>query len=458
MNIENKNVLILGLGISGVSTAKALDKLKANIIINDSKNKNELEQHIDNLKNIDIDYRLGHNNPNLKDIDLIIKSPGIKNSVPIIQDAIKDNIEVVTDIELGYRLFKNKFIAITGTNGKTTTTTLVGKIFKEANITAHITGNIGVGILWELVNSKEEDYFIIEASSFQLENTYFFKPNISAIINFKPDHLDWHGNYMNYKNSKTKVIKNQDEKDFAILNYDDLEVRKLSDSTKSKVIYFSQKEKLSRGIFINCGHIVYSDGIKSINIIKLDDIKIPGKHNVENIMTSIGICLAANIDINNIKNSISNFQGVSHRLEFVDEIDGVKYYNDSKATNVDASIQAINAIKRNIVLIAGGYNKDSSYEELIKVSKGKIDNLILLGQTANEIKKVAEKYDIENIHMVNNMKEAVYKAYNLSNSNSTVLLSPACASWDMYNNYEERGDEFKNMVKSIRRNHNGQKG
>lgn len=457
MNIENKNILILGLGVSGVASAKALNILKANVIISDSKSENELKKYIDQLKNINIKYYLEINNINLDNIDLIVKSPGIKNSVPIIQSAIKKNIEVVTDVELGYRLFDNKFIAITGTNGKTTTTTLVGKVFEEAGITAHITGNIGVGILWELVNSKKEDFFIIEASSFQLENTRFFKPNISAIINLKPDHLDWHGNYENYKKSKCKIFKNQDRNDFTILNYDDLEVRDLENQTKSKVIFFSGREKLNKGIFINCNNIVYSDGIKNINIVKLEDIKMPGKHNIENIMTAIGVALACDIDINSLRKSITEFEGVEHRLEFVDEIEGVRYYNDSKGTNIDASIQAIKSIKEPIILIAGGYDKNSSYDEFIESFDGKVSALILLGQTAYEIRKSAQKYDIENIYMVNNMKEAVEKAYSLAEYKSNVLLSPASASWGMYNNYAERGDDFKNMVKNIRRDHNDQK-
>ncbi|MGO1528251.1 MAG: UDP-N-acetylmuramoyl-L-alanine--D-glutamate ligase [Senegalia sp. (in: firmicutes)] len=457
MNIENKNILILGLGVSGVASAKALNKLKANITINDSKAKEELEKHIEELNNIDIRYCLGVNNINLDNIDLIVKSPGIKNSVPIIQDAIKKDIEVITDIELGYRLFKNKIIAITGTNGKTTATTLVGRIFKDAGINAHISGNIGIGILWELVNSKKEDIFIIEASSFQLENTYDFKPNISTIINLKSDHLDWHGNYENYKNAKMKIFKNQDENDFTILNYDDLEVRELEKQIKSKTVFFSGREKLKNGIFIDCNNIVYSDGFKNINIIKLDDIKIPGKHNIENIMTAIGIALAFDIDINSIRKTISEFEGVEHRLEFVDEIENVRYYNDSKGTNIAASIQAIKSLDGPIILIAGGYDKNSTYDEFIEAFDGKISALILLGQTASKIKKSAEKYDIKNIYIVNNMKEAVNKAYSLAGYKSNVLLSPASASWGMYNNYAERGDDFKNRVKNLRRNLNDQK-
>lgn len=454
MNIKDKNILILGLGISGVATAKALDKLGANIVINDSKDEKDLEKYITELKNINVKYLLGSNEVDLNNIDLIVKSPGIRNSVPIIKNAIANNIEVITDIELGYRLFDNKFIAITGTNGKTTTTTLVGKVFNEDNKVAHVTGNIGVGILWELVNSSEDDYFIVETSSFQLENTVEFKPDVSAIINIKPDHIDWHGNYENYINAKAKIFKNQNENDYTILNYDDEDVRKLKDKVHSKIIWFSEKEKLEKGIFIDCNHIVYSDGIKNINIIDINDIKVP----IQNIMTTIGISLAMDVDINNLRKSISSFEGLEHRLEFVDEINGVRYYNDSKGTNPDASIQAIKALNPPIVLIAGGYDKNSEYDEFIEAFNDKVSALILLGETKNIIRRVAEDKGIENIYMVNDMKEAVKKASALSTPGSSVLLSPASASWDMYSNYEMRGNDFKNLIQDIRRIHNAQKG
>ncbi|MBS4535413.1 UDP-N-acetylmuramoyl-L-alanine--D-glutamate ligase [Clostridium sp. D2Q-14] len=458
MNIKDKNILVLGLGISGVSTAKALNKLGANIIINDSKDEKELRRYIDELKNINIQYLLGTNDINLNNIDLIIKSPGIKNSVPIIKKAIKNDIEVITDIELGYRLFSNKFVAITGTNGKTTTTTLVGKVFKEDGKVTHVSGNIGVGILWELVNSNEEDYFIIETSSFQLENTVEFKPDVSVIINIKPDHIDWHGNYENYINAKAKIFKNQDERDYIVLNYDDADVRKLENKIKANIIWFSQNNKLEKGIFIDCNHIVYSDGVKSINIIGLKDIKIPGKHNIENIMATIGISLVMNLDINNLRKSITSFYGVEHRLEFVEEIGFVRYYNDSKGSNPAASIQAIKALEAPIVLIAGGYDKNSDYQEFVNSFNGKVSSLILLGETKYKIAQLAKEQGFENIYMVNDMEEAVNKAYTIATFGGNVLLSPASASWDMYDNYEIRGNDFKNLVKHIRRIHNAKKG
>jgi len=258
--------------------------------------------------------------------------------------------------------------------------------------------------------------------------------------------------------SKAKIFQNQDENDYAILNYDDEDVKKLKDKVHSKIIWFSQNKKLEKGIFIDCNNIVYSDGIKNIIIINIDDIKIPGKHNIQNIMTTIGIALAMDIDINNLRKTISSYEGVEHRLEYVENINGVKYYNDSKGTNPDASIQAVKALDSPIILIAGGYDKNSEYDEFVDSFNNKVASLILLGETKHKIKKIAKEKGIENIHVVNDMKEAINKAYAIATPGSNVLLSPASASWDMYSNYEIRGNEFKNLIYDIRRIHNAQKG
>lgn len=458
MNVKNKNILVLGLGISGVATAKALNKLGANVLISDNKSEEQLKEYMKQIKDIDIDYILGSNDVKLSNIDLIVKSPGIKNNIPIIQKAIDMNIEVITDIEIGYRLFNNKIIAITGTNGKTTTTTLVGEIFNNTEQKVHVTGNIGVGLLWELVNSAEDDIFVIETSSFQLDNTKEFKPKISAITNITPDHIDWHGNFENYVKAKKKIFKNQDEKDYTILNYDDKELRNIPDTLKSNIIWFSQENKLQKGIFILDNHIVYSDGKKTIAIVNINDIKVPGRHNIENIMTAVAISLASDVDLNIIRKTITEFEGIEHRLEFVDDIDGTKYYNDSKGTNPVSSIKAIEALEYPIVLIAGGYDKGSDYSEFIDSFKGKVKDVILLGETKEKISEAALKIGFNNIYFVSNMNEAVNKSFEISKRGTNVLLSPACASWDMYESYEKRGIDFKNCVSNIRRLHNAKKG
>ncbi len=450
-SIKNKNILVLGLGISGVSTVKALNELKANIIVSDIKSKEELSDYLKELRNIDINYKLGTNNVNLDKIDLIVKSPGIPLDLKIVKQALSLGIEVITDLELTYRLFNNQIIALTGTNGKTTTTTLVGEMFKQANINCKIAGNIGVGILWEAVNSSPKDIFVVEASSFQLESTKHFKPCISVIINITPDHIKWHKNFNNYVNAKKKILVNQDINDYTILNYDDKICRSLGTDTDSNVLFFSKREQLAKGVYLQDGMIVINDGKKESSIMKCDEISILGEHNLENALASVCVGWALGLNNNHITTTLKKFKGVEHRLEYVSTIDEISFYNDSKGTNPDSSINAIKALKSPIVLIAGGYDKGSNFDSFIQSFDGKVKSLILLGQTAKKIETTAIKKGFKNIYIVDTMQEAVRKAYEVSKANTNVLLSPACASWGMYKNFEERGRHFKELVKIVRR-------
>lgn len=451
MYLKNKRVLVLGLGISGLSTVKALDSLESQIIVYDSKTEIELKDFFNEISDIHIEKWLNKKEIYLENIDLIVKSPGIPPTSEILLEAYRQNIEVITDIELAYRISPTeKIIAITGTNGKTTTTTLVGEIIKKANYNIHLAGNIGVGILWDMVNAKADDVFVIEASSFQLENTVSFRPQISLILNITPDHLDWHGSLEHYIDSKKKIFQNQTEKDFTILNYDDPIIRKMADDLKSNIIWFSVNEKLNKGIYIDGEEIVINDGENIIKVMTYKDIKILGKHNLENVLGSIGICYAMDIDMKTIAQSIREFKGVEHRIEYVTNINGISFYNDSKGTNPESTIKAIEAIDSPIILIAGGYNKGSEFDNLVKSFNNKIKGLVLLGETKEKIKQAAEKAGIINIHLVEDMKEAVKLSYSLGESEDNILLSPACASWGMYNNFEERGQDFKNAVYALK--------
>lgn len=451
MYLKNKRVLVLGLGISGLSTVKALDSLESQIIVYDSKTEIELKDFFNEISDIHIEKWLNKKEIYLENIDLIVKSPGIPPTSEILLEAYRQNIEVITDIELAYRISPTeKIIAITGTNGKTTTTTLVGEIIKKANYNIHLAGNIGVGILWDMVNAKADDVFVIEASSFQLENTVSFRPQISLILNITPDHLDWHGSLEHYIDSKKKIFQNQTEKDFTILNYDDPIIRKMADDLKSNIIWFSVNEKLNKGIYIDGEDIVINDGENIIKVMTYKDIKILGKHNLENVLGSIGICYAMDIDMKTIEQSIREFKGVEHRIEYVTNINGISFYNDSKGTNPESTIKAIEAIDSPIILIAGGYNKGSEFDNLVKSFNNKIKGLVLLGETKEKIKQAAEKAGIINIHLVEDMKEAVKLSYSLGESEDNILLSPACASWGMYNNFEERGQDFKNAVYALK--------
>lgn len=447
MYLKNKKVLVLGLGISGLSTVKALDKLGAQIVVSDTKTEEELSSFFENIKDINVEKHINTNNLPLDNIDLIIKSPGILPDAAIIKEANSKNIEVITDIELAYRISPtDKLITITGTNGKTTSTALIGEIFKKANHNTYIAGNIGVGILWDVVNASDNDVFVIEASSFQLENTIYFKPKVSLITNITPDHLNWHGSFDNYIISKKKVFKNQDENDYTILNYEDPILRTFKDEINSKIIWFSTKEQLNEGVCIEEEYIVIKHGGKTHKVLPYKDLKIIGKHNLENALGCVAVAWAMNIEIDTISEVLKEFSGVEHRIEFVKEINGIYFYNDSKGTNPDSTIKAIEAVDSPIILIAGGYNKGSQFNELISSFNGKVKELILLGETKEIIKNAAIEENFYNIHLVETMSQAVKLAYELGKEKDNILLSPACASWGMYSNFEERGRDFKNAV------------
>ncbi|HAE92788.1 MAG TPA: UDP-N-acetylmuramoyl-L-alanine--D-glutamate ligase [Tissierella sp.] len=451
MYLKNKKVLVFGLGISGLSTVKALHKLGAQIIVCDSKTKDELKDFFDKIKDIYVEKHLNTNELPLEDIDLIVKSPGIPPTAPILVNAQEKNIEVITDIELAYRISPtDNIIAITGTNGKTTTTTLVGEIFKKANCNTYVAGNIGVGILWDMVNANKDDVFVIEASSFQLENTIYFKPKVSLVTNIAPDHLNWHGSLDNYILSKKKIFKNQDKYDYTVLNYEDKTLREIQNEVNSNIIWFSANQKLDNGVFIDGDYIVLKDGQNLSKILPYRQLKILGKHNLENALGAIAISWAMGIELEIIAEVLREFPGVEHRIEYVKTIKGISFYNDSKGTNSDSTIKAIEALESPIILIAGGYDKGAEFDELILSFNGKVKELILLGSTKEKIKETAINNGFNNVHLVENMKEAVKLAYNCGEEKDNILLSPACASWDMYNNFEERGQDFKDAVYGLK--------
>ncbi len=450
MDLSNSRVLVLGLGITGLSTVKALHKLNAQIIVSDSKKEEELEDFFQKIDGIFVEKYLNTIDIPLEDIDLIIKSPGIMPTNPIILNARNRNIEVITDIELAYRISPtDNIIAITGTNGKTTTTALVGEIFKKAKYKTYLAGNIGVGILADMINAEKEDVFVVEASSFQLEDTIHFKPRVSLITNITPDHLDWHSTLDNYIGAKKKVFKNQGKNDYTVLNFEDTFLRQFEEEIDSKLIWFSANSVLDKGVFVEGDYIVIKDENINERVIPTGELKILGKHNLENALASVAIACAMGVDLSSIREVLKEFPGVEHRIEYVKEIRGIAFYNDSKGTNPDSTIKAIEALNGPIILIAGGYDKGSDFDDLIKSFNGKVKDLILMGETKEKIKETALKLNFINVHLVDNMKEAVNLAYKLGKEKDNVLLSPACASWDMYNSFEERGKDFKNAVYNL---------
>jgi len=283
-----------------------------------------------------------------------------------------------------------------------------------------------------------------------LESTYDLKPKVAVITNIKPDHLNWHGSFDNYIKAKLKICKNQDSKDYSVLNFEDEVIRKNIDKFNSNIIFFSSKNQLDEGIFIKNEKIVYKSKEDTRDIIKLDEVNIPGEHNIENIMAAIGVAISLKLSINIVKNSIIDFKGVEHRLELVESsIRNVKFYNDSKGTNPDSTIKAVEALKENIIIILGGYDKDSNFNELVQTFNNKVKYAVILGETKNKIAKTLEKSNFTNYKIVDNLEEAVMEAYINSQEGYKILLSPACASWDMYSSFEKRGTHFKSIIKKL---------
>ncbi|GKX29076.1 UDP-N-acetylmuramoylalanine--D-glutamate ligase [Vallitalea longa] len=445
MELRDKNILVIGMALSGISAAKLCLEKKANVTVYDGKSK---EQLIDSIKLLDdfkpkfifgdFDYTI------LNDTDLIIISPGVPLDLPFVKKAYELNIPVWSEIELSYRFCESDIVAITGTNGKTTTTTLVGQIMESYYDSTYVVGNIGIPFSQIVCRTNEDSKVIAEISSFQLETIHEFAPRVSAILNITPDHLNRHKTYENYINAKLRITENQTKDDFCILNYDNEICRDLVNKITCNVYFFSKESfEYEKGVYIKNGLLCTNINNKEEKIIDVTEL---GEHNVENIMAAVAITLCMNVPLNVIKDVIKNFKGVAHRVEYVTTIKGVKYFNDSKATNEDAAINGIKSMKSNTILIGGGMDKGSSYDDWIKAFDNKVRGLILFGETAHKIENAARENGFNEIYQVDTLEEAVYKAYSLAKSGENVLLSPACASWDMFKNFEERGNLFKQCV------------
>lgn len=446
--LEGKKVLIVGMGKSGIAAAQALLKLGAVVSVYDNKSEEEMDPSlIQYFKNKNTSCYFGIAPEDVTDLDMVVMSPGVPLNIPFILEAKNAGTEIIGELEIAYRVGNGRYVAITGTNGKTTTTTLVGKIFKDAGRWTYVVGNVGVAVISKAMSTKKEDWLVTETSSFQLETTKYFKPEVSALLNITPDHMDRHKTLENYAAAKAKIFQNQEASDYFIVNGDDAECMKLVTTCKAKVVPFSRKQILDFGCFVLDHRIVIRDEQGNlIDICGEDELKIPGAHNLENALAAAAIAFFAGIEAQVIGQTLKNFEGVEHRLEFSGEVDGIRFVNDSKGTNPDASIKAIEAMQGGIVLIAGGYDKDSDFTEFVNAFGDKVKHLILLGKTAPKIKAAAEAIGFHHIIMAKDMEQCVREGYRLAQSGDTVLLSPACASWDMYTCFEQRGEHFKSCV------------
>lgn len=450
MNIKKAKglkALVVGLGISGKAAVAMLNSEGARTDMYDARETAAARKLADEGEYSHISF--GDRPSNVKGYDLVVLSPGISPQKDYVKEAEADGAEIIGELELAYRYGKGKYVAITGTNGKTTTTTLIYDIYKAAGLKAELAGNIGVAVAPKSMYCDEDTYLITECSSFQLETTKEFKPHISVILNVTPDHLDRHGSFENYAKAKAKVFANQTKDDFCIYNNNDEVCRKLMEDCPATAIPFSDTEELERGAFVKDGNIVIRDGSADQVVCGADELLILGRHNLQNALAAAAAAHFGGIPADVTAEVLRTFKGIKHRMQDCGTIDGVKYVNDSKGTNPDAAVKAITSYK-NIVLIAGGYDKKGSFDEFVKSFEGRVKALVLMGVTAPAIREAAEKTGFTNIYDVNNMREAVKKSAELAQPGDTVLLSPACASWDMYKNFELRGDDFIRNVEELR--------
>ncbi len=380
--------------------------------------------------------------------DMLILSPSVKPSVPAVQLAKQNNIKVMTEIEFAFLFAKAPVIAITGTNGKTTTTSLTGEIFKAAGIETRVAGNIGYPFIACVDELDEQGAFVLEISSYQLELCTLLRPKVATITNITPDHIDRHGTFEEYTNVKYKVAGNQHESDTLVLNDDDELTRQAKKHTKAKCVYFSTEHKVHNGGYYNKedGNLyIVRDG-KEVLLLNRREMKMPGMHNVANALCAAVCAYAFHIAPSVIGDTIRNFKGVEHRIEYVATIDGVDYINDSKGTNTDATSMALKAMEKPVVLLLGGYDKDSQFDDLIEYIKEKTSHIIVLGATKEKIVAMLDKYGYASYTVVERFDDAIAAAKKVARPGEVVLLSPACASWDMFSSFEERGDLFKKIV------------
>lgn len=447
MDFRGKKILVCGLGISGIASAKKLITLGAQVTVSDIKPRDKIA-NMDMLDGVSLCIEKTPDDV-IHEQDAIILSPGIPCDVPYVEAAKKLGIPVWSEIELAYRLCPCPVIAITGTNGKTTTTSLVGEILSLHSPGISIVGNIGIPFVGVLEQLVECGWAVAEISSFQLESIERFRPKVAALLNITPDHLNRHKTFENYVNIKNRIFENQQGDDFAVLNADDENCTAIAQSVRSRVMFFSRHLQLDQGVFVENGYITYRWNGVHERLFNTEDLIIPGVHNIENALAAAAISICAGVPVGIIRQSLLRFRGVEHRIELVGEINGVEFYNDSKATNPEAAIKALEAMSRPIVLIGGGYDKNSDFSDWIRMFAGRVKHLIVIGEVANKIIVCCKAYNFVDFDYANSLHSAVELAHAKASPGDCVLLSPACASYDMFDSYEQRGRMFKQFVKEL---------
>ena len=451
MDLKDKKVLVFGSGKSGIGAADLLGAEGAKPVIYDGNDKTDRKQVLGKTAGTyPVEFYAGELPEEVLDsLDLVVLSPGVPTDLPLVKRFYEMGLPVWGEVELAYRTGKGRVLAITGTNGKTTTTALLGKIMKDACPSVFVVGNIGTPYTSKAREMKENSVTVAEISSFQLETIEEFTPEVSAILNITEDHLNRHHTMEEYIRVKELITKNQSSEDVCVLNYEDEVLRKFGETAVPKVVYFSSARTLEKGIFLEGDTIVLATENTRIPVVKTGELKLLGQHNYENVMAAVAMAYYAGVDMESIRRSICEFTAVEHRIEYVTEKNGVVYYNDSKGTNPDAAIKGIQAMNRPTYLIGGGYDKESSYDEWIQAFDGKVRCLVLIGQTKEKIKAAAERLGFTDIVLLETLQEAVCFCAEHAKEGEAVLLSPACASWGQFDNYEQRGDMFKKYVSEL---------
>jgi UDP-N-acetylmuramoylalanine--D-glutamate ligase len=457
MELKNKRVLVVGLGRSGVSSAIFLQEHGAKVIVSDSKAEAQLQKEVPALLDRGISIETGsHGERTFRDQDLIVVSPGVPSDQPQLQHARTLGIPVIGEVELAFRFLKGKVLAITGSNGKTTTTTLVGGILAKSGKKTLVGGNIGTPVISLAGESTPDTMVVLEVSSFQLESIEQFCPWIAAILNITPDHLDRHHTFEAYVAAKARIFEKQHavragEKqqagDFAVLNADDPTCVALKDKVKGTLLWFSRRQRVETGVFLSGDQIIFQQNGQEQPVLSRSDIQLKGEHNLENVLAAVAMTMVAGCTPQQVREAVKDFRAVEHRLELVATVNGVTFYNDSKATNVDATVKALESFPANIHIILGGKDKGSDYTVLNPLLRERVKRAYLIGAASDKI--ASQVKDSTTLVRSGTLERAVHQAFDVAKPGDVVLLAPACASFDQFENYEHRGRAFKQLVRSL---------
>ncbi len=450
MDLKGKKVLIVGAGISGIGAAEVLCRVGAEPVLYDEK---AAEEEIKKKLPVSCVCKIvtGSLPEEIKaETELAVFSPGVPVDTSFADSLRERGIVIWGEIELAYVLGKGRVIAITGTNGKTTTTSLAGEIMKRHFASVYVVGNIGNPYTQTALESVDETVTVAEISSFQLETIHAFHPVVSAVLNITPDHLNRHHTMENYVAVKERIAENQTKQDICVLNYEDVYTKAFGERCPAGVVYFSSARKLEDGLYLDGEEIYQAHAGQAERLMNIREMNLVGICNVENVMAAIAISQAVGVPMEEILETVRHFKAVEHRIEFVATKRGVDFYNDSKATNPDAAIQGIKAMSKPTLLLGGGYDKESEYDDWIKAFDGKVKCLVLIGETREKIAACAKAHGVENIVLADSFREALDICVEKAVSGDAVLLSPACASWGMFPNYEVRGKEFKEYVNQLK--------